>query len=74
VCNFIGAMVLAMVRISIPEYTVQPWHQWLCYTAVLWLAVSINIFGSRFLPDFNKFIRKHESLSLTGHQDKRPSC
>ncbi|THC95301.1 hypothetical protein EYZ11_005211 [Aspergillus tanneri] len=56
VCNFVAAMVLAMVHLCVEEYTIRPFHQWLCYVAVLWLAVAFNIFGTRFLPAFNQFI------------------
>jgi choline transport protein len=51
-------MILAMVKISIPDYIIQPWHQWLLYAAILWLAVAVNVFGSRFVPLFSKFIRE----------------
>ncbi|OCL14730.1 hypothetical protein AOQ84DRAFT_384511 [Glonium stellatum] len=56
VCNFVAAMVLAMVQLCVEDYTICPWHQWLCYVAILWLAVALNIFGTRFLPAFNQFI------------------
>jgi amino acid transporter len=58
VCNFVAAMVLAIVQLCIEDYTIRPWHQWLCYVAILWLAVALNIFGTRFLPAFNRFIRE----------------
>ena len=51
-----------MVKISIPDYIIQPWHQWLIYAAILWLAVAINIFGSRFVPMFSSFIRKNKCI------------
>ncbi|KAE8421593.1 amino acid/polyamine transporter I [Aspergillus pseudocaelatus] len=56
VCNFVAAMVLAMLHLCVEGYTVSPWHQWLCYTSILWLAVAFNIFGTRFLPTFNRLL------------------
>ncbi|KAI1622209.1 amino acid transporter [Exophiala viscosa] len=56
VANFIAAMILAMVKITNTDYTIQPWHQYLIYAAILWLAAAINIFGSRFVPLFSNFI------------------
>jgi choline transport protein len=51
-------MVLAMVQLWTEDYTIRPWHQWLCYVATLWLAVAFNVFGTRFLPAYNRFLRK----------------
>ncbi|OQU95641.1 hypothetical protein CLAIMM_01823 [Cladophialophora immunda] len=65
VANFIAAMILAMVKISIPDYVIHPWHQWLLYAVILWLAVAINVFGSRFVPLFSKFILYFSLTSLT---------
>lgn len=58
VCNFVAAMVLAILQLCIKEYTTYPWHQWLCYVAILWLAVLLNIFGTSFLPALNQYLRE----------------
>ena len=58
VCNFVAAMVLAIIQLCVEEYISYPWHQWICYVVVLWLAVVINVFGTRFLPAFNRCLRK----------------
>lgn len=51
-------MILAMVKISDPEYSIQPWQQWLLYAAILWLAVGINVLGSSYVPLFSKCVCK----------------
>lgn len=58
VCNFVAAMVLAILKLCVEEYISYPWHQWTCYVVILWLAVLINIFGMRFLPALNQYLRK----------------
>ncbi|KAI0813721.1 amino acid/polyamine transporter I [Xylaria sp. FL0064] len=56
VCNFVAAMALAMVRLYVEDYVITPWHQWLCYVLVIWLAVAINTFGMRHLPALSEFV------------------
>ena len=51
-------MVLAILQLCVKEYTPYPWHQWLCYVAILWLAVLLNIFGTSFLPALNQYLRE----------------
>lgn len=59
-------MLLAIVRLCIEDYTIALWHQWLCYVAIIWLAVAINTFGMHMLPAFNEFIRESEPAQLPG--------
>ena len=58
VCNFIASMVLAIVTLWYPVYTIERWQQWLVYVGIVWLGVAINVFGSRLIPAFNNFIRR----------------
>ena len=61
VCNFVASMVLAIVTLWYPGYQIQHWHQWLVYVGIVWLGVIINVFGSGFIPAFNKMIRRSSS-------------
>ncbi|KAI0427457.1 amino acid/polyamine transporter I [Xylaria sp. FL1042] len=56
VCNFVAAIILAMVRLYIEDYVTTSCHQWFCYVIVIWLAVAINTFGVRLLPAFSEFL------------------
>lgn len=58
-----GQMILAMVKIWKPEYNIQPWQQWILYASILWSAVGINVFGSRYVPLFSKYLRTLANLS-----------
>ncbi|CAH0028689.1 unnamed protein product [Clonostachys rhizophaga] len=54
VCNFVAAVVLAIYQLYVPEYTIHPWHQWLCYVAILCLAALLNILGMWLIPALNQ--------------------
>ncbi|CAH0049931.1 unnamed protein product [Clonostachys solani] len=54
VCNFAAATVLAIYQLYFPEYTIHPWHQWLCYVVILCLAALLNILGMILIPALNQ--------------------
>ncbi|KAB8229508.1 amino acid/polyamine transporter I [Aspergillus alliaceus] len=54
--NFISGMTLSIAQFIHSDYEIEAWHKYLVYVAVVWLSAGINIFGSRALPSFNKFI------------------
>lgn len=60
-------MILAIVTLSYPAYDIHQWQQWLIYCAIIWLAISLNIFGSGLIPMFNQmlFILAVLTLSAT---------
>lgn len=60
-------MILAIVTLSYPDYEIQRWQQWLIYCAIIWLAISVNVFGSNLLPLFNQmqFVLAVLTLSAT---------
>ena len=66
VANFVSGMVLDIVLIWYPSYAFQHWHQYLIYVAIVWLAISINIFASRLLPLFNQLIFILSVFTLAG--------
>jgi choline transport protein len=49
-------MILAIVTLWYPDYEIERWQQWIIYGALIWLAISLNIFGSSFIPMFNQLI------------------
>lgn len=65
VANFVASMILAIVTVWYPNYTPQHWQQYLIYVGLTWLAVAINVFGSGFLPLFNKMIFVLAVVTLT---------
>lgn len=66
VANFVAGMVLEIVAFWYPDYSLQNWHQYLLYVAILWLAIGINIFAAGWLPAFNKMIFVLSVLTLAG--------
>ncbi|KIX04567.1 uncharacterized protein Z518_05437 [Rhinocladiella mackenziei CBS 650.93] len=56
VTNFIAAMVVGVAALNHPDYTIERWHIWLIFAAVTWAAIGMNVFGTRYLPLWNKFI------------------
>ncbi|KAL7783094.1 amino acid transporter [Trichoderma ceciliae] len=56
VANFNSSMILEIVTVWHPGFEPQYWQQYLIYVALIWLAVALNIFGSRWLPHFNQFV------------------
>ncbi|CAG9970781.1 unnamed protein product [Clonostachys byssicola] len=54
VCNFVAAVVLAIYQLYVPEYRIHPWHQWLCYVAILCLAALLNVLGMSLIPALNE--------------------
>lgn len=61
VCNFVASMILAMAALWYPDYSIERWQQWMVYVALCWTTVALNVFGSKLIPLFNKFIRKSSS-------------
>ena len=70
VCNFVASMVLGIATLWYPDYSIQHWHQWLCYCAITWLAFLMNVFGARLIPIFNKFIRTFYHTDHFHHSDR----
>ncbi|KAK7226585.1 hypothetical protein V2G26_014588 [Clonostachys chloroleuca] len=54
VCSFVAAVVLAIYQLYVPEYTIHPWHQWLCYVAILYMAALLNVLGMSLIPTLNQ--------------------
>ena len=54
--NLIAGQFLAIAAFWNPGYEIQNWHQYLVAVGNIWLAVAFNIFGSRWLPLWNKAI------------------
>lgn len=59
-------MVLDIAAFWYPDYSIQNWHQYLMYVAVLWLAIGINVFAAGWLPAFNKMIFLLSVITLAG--------
>ncbi|KAL0931501.1 amino acid transporter [Colletotrichum truncatum] len=55
-CNFISGMILSIVQLIHTDYVIRSLHKYLVYVAVMTVGSIINIFGSRMLPAFNRFI------------------
>jgi hypothetical protein len=47
-------MILSIVTLWYPDYQWQHWQLWLIYVALIWLAVSLNVFGSSLIPLYNQ--------------------
>lgn len=58
-------MILEIVTLWYDDYVPQHWQQYLIYVALTWVAVAINIWGSGFLPLFNKMIFGLAVVTLT---------
>jgi choline transport protein len=54
VANFVASMVLEIVGIWHPDFQAKQWQQWLIYVALTWISVAANVFGSAWIPAFNK--------------------
>ena len=65
VANFVSSMILDIVSVWYPDYTAQHWQQYLVYVGLIWLAVSINVFGSRWIPLFNQLVCALAVLTLS---------
>ena len=59
VTNFIAAMVVGIAQLNHPNYVIERWHIYLVFVVVTWMAICLNIFGTRILPMWNKFIREY---------------
>ena len=66
VTNFIAAMIAGIAVLNHPDYVIEKWHIWLLFVAVTWLAIALNVFGTRLLPVWNQFMRE-SSFCLLGH-------
>jgi choline transport protein len=54
VANFVASMILEIVGIWHPDFQAKQWQQWLIYVALTWISVAANVFGSAWIPAFNK--------------------
>lgn len=57
VTNFIAAMIVGIAALNYPDYVIERWHIWLIFVAVTWAAVGMNVFWTKLIPLWNKFIR-----------------
>ncbi|KIW66840.1 hypothetical protein, variant 1 [Phialophora macrospora] len=64
VTNFIAAMIAGIAVLNHPNYVIQSWHIWLIFVAVTWSAIALNVFGTRFLPVWNRFILCFSATTL----------
>lgn len=58
-------MILDLALLWHPSYHFERWHQWLVYVALTVVAMSLNIFASRFVPLMNKMIFVLSVLTLS---------
>lgn len=58
-------MILSIATLWHKDYEVQSWQQWLVYCGLIWLSISLNVFGSRFIPLFNQMIFVLSVLTLS---------
>ncbi|KAK0382929.1 hypothetical protein NLU13_8845 [Sarocladium strictum] len=65
VSNFVAGMILEVVSAWYPDFEYQPWQQWLIFVALIWIAVAINIFLSRYIPLFNKMMFVLAVITMT---------
>ncbi len=56
VTNFIASMIVGIAALNHPTYVIEKWHIWIIFVAVTWCAVGLNVFATRILPMWNKFI------------------
>lgn len=56
VANFVASMVLEIVAVWYPDWQIHSWHQYLIYVCLTWISVGANIFGSAWIPAFNKLL------------------
>lgn len=58
-------MLLSIVVLWYPSYTILAWHHWLVYVALIWLSVALNVFGSRIIPMYNQIVFVVAVLTLS---------
>lgn len=51
-------MIVGCAALYWEEYIIQRWHIYIIYVLITWMAIGMNIFGSRILPLWNKLISK----------------
>ncbi|KIW10678.1 hypothetical protein PV08_11642 [Exophiala spinifera] len=56
VTNFISAMILGIAQLNHPDYVIERWHIYLVFVIVTWAAIGMNVFFTKWLPAWNKFI------------------
>ncbi|KAL9623413.1 MAG: hypothetical protein Q9160_002306 [Pyrenula sp. 1 TL-2023] len=56
VTNFVAAIIVGLAKLCWEGYEIERWHVYLVYVGVSWLAIGLNVFGSRLIPLWNKFI------------------
>ncbi|OCT51319.1 Choline transport protein [Cladophialophora carrionii] len=64
VTNFIASMITGIAVLNHPDYVIERWHIWLIFVAITWSAIAMNVFGTRWLPLWNKFILFFSATTL----------
>ncbi|EXJ58334.1 hypothetical protein A1O7_05759 [Cladophialophora yegresii CBS 114405] len=64
VTNFVASMITGIAVLNHPDYVIERWHIWLLFVAVTWLAIGLNVFGTRWLPLWNRFILVFSAITL----------
>ena len=65
VANFVASMVLEIVAVWYPDFQIHSWHQYLIYVCLTWISVAANVFGSAWIPAFNKLLFVLSVLTLS---------
>jgi choline transport protein len=65
VANFVSSMILEIAKAWYPDYDHQSWQAYLIYVALIWVAISTNIFASRWIPLFNKLMFVLAVITMT---------
>lgn len=65
VANFVASMILDITGAWYPTYERQGWQAYLVFVALIWIAVSANIFMSRWIPLFNKMMFVLAVIAMT---------
>ncbi|MBV36906.1 MAG: hypothetical protein CMP47_15870 [Rickettsiales bacterium] len=64
VTNFISAMIVGIAQLNHPDYVIERWHIYLVFVAVTWAAIGMNVFFTKWLPAWNKFILYFSATSM----------
>lgn len=49
-------MIVGIAELNHPDYIIQKWHIWIIFVIITWCAVAMNVFATKWLPMWNKFI------------------
>lgn len=64
-------MILGLVTLWMPNYEILPWHQWLCYAALNWVIVAMNVYGSKMVSILNQLTSKDIYIVVARHVIQR---